>query len=333
MIYKIRYLIPFLVLTVLFLVSKNPIQAQSCTPVFPATTCDVTGNVTVTAVVPDTTLTFSGYAPSGSVVYFKEGDFIVGTVVTASNGVFSKTITSTPGSHTYLIYLIDNQGRTTPEVILDPVTLITQVDIPISNIHLPPTIALSKNKVAQDQVVSIFGQAAPGSTVDLYVNGIKRYSAMVGNNNTWQFDLNAATLPDQTIFYAISTRAGLPNSQKSQTVSLEVLACNDANCNRIAQQPTDTATPSATTNSEPTRNIYNFKLEIGENLRNLLLFTSIFISFTGVLIFFLIFLFRRRKDKKKILAELEQKVEKDLQTQNPVENIRKDFDETEKKVD
>lgn len=327
---KFKYLVLLLfAFAFLFFFPKTTV-AQSCTPVFPTTTCDVESSVTVTAVVPDTSVTFSGYAPVGSVVYFKEGEFVVGTVVTPSTGIFSKTVISTPGSHAYLVYLTDNLGRTTPETILDPVNLITQSDLPIANIHLPPTIALSKTKVAQDQLVSISGQAAPGSNIDLYVNGFKRFTALVGASSTWQFDLTASTLPDQTTFYAISTRSGLPNSQKSQTVSLEVLACNDANCNRITQLPPETATPSAET--ETNRNTYNFRLEIGENLRNFLLLTSIFISFALGLIIFLLLLLRRRKNKKKVLKELEAKVEKDLQTPTPVEGVRKDFAEAEKEL-
>ena len=302
---KIKYTALILFVFAFLFIIPRAIRAVTCTPVFPATTCSTTESVTVTAVVPNTTVTFSGYAPGGSVVYIKEGDFVVGTVVTPVSGLFNKVITSTPGPHSYLVYLTDNQGRTTPETILEPVTLITQSDIPISNIHLPPTIALSKSRITQDQLVSVFGQGAPGSNIDLYVNGFKRFTALVGAGSTWQFELNAATLPDQTTFYAISTRLGLPNSQKSQTVSLEVLACNDADCNRITQLPPETATPSAGT--EPIHKTYNFGLEIGENLRNFLLLTSIFISFVGILIFFLIILIRRRKDKKKILAELEQK--------------------------
>jgi len=103
----------------------------------PATTCSTAESVTVTAIVPDTTVTFSGYAPAGAVIYFKENAFIIGTAVSNSIGLFSKLLQVHLVTHTYLVYLTDTTGLNTPEVALNPITLMTQADTPVANIHLP----------------------------------------------------------------------------------------------------------------------------------------------------------------------------------------------------
>lgn len=286
-----RLLIIFSLVFLSILVSSGKTEAQSCTPVFPATTCSVTDSITIIATVPETTVTFSDYAPISSVVYIKEGGYIIGSVVTLSSGVFTKTVTSIPGAHTYSIYLIDTVGRTTPETILETVTLSTHIDLPISTINLPPTISISKTKITQGESVSISGQGAPGSTVDIYINNVNKFSYLVGSDSNWVFSPSVSDLSDKNSFYAISNRSGLNPSVKSQVVSLEITACTGANCNHITQPPTSAATPATT--AAPTQKTYNFKLEIGENLRNFILLTSIFISVFGLIIFFLILLLRR----------------------------------------
>lgn len=316
-----------------FLFFAKTSHAQTCTPVFPATTCDVENNVTITATVPDTTITFSGFAPGSSVVYIKEGDFIVGSVVTASTGQFSKAVVSTPGSHTFVIYLTDNQGRTTPEVTLPPVSLSVHLDLPIANLHLPPTIAVSKTKANQSEVVTVSGQASPGATIDLYVNNIKRFSTLVGNTSTWQFDLNGGNFGDHNNFYAISRRTGLTDSEKSQVVSLEILACSDQRCNRIAEAtPPSPSTPTTSANTNIT-----YKIDLGEKLATLFPLISIFsgVSLLLILIIILLIFFLLRKRRKKnhgLLVELETKVQKDLTTTNPAASIHQDFTETEKQI-
>lgn len=330
-----RGLIVFAAVLFFLLISSQKTLAQTCTPVFPATTCDVTNSVSITAVVPETTVTFSGFAPGSSIVYFKEGEFIIGSAVTDTSGVFNKTITSTADTHTIQIYLIDTQGRTTPTVTLPIFSLTNHNDLQISNIHLPPTISVTKTTIQQGQIVSIFGQGSPGSKVDIYVNNVKKFVANIGSDSKWQFDLNGGGLADQNTFYGISVRSGIADSEKSQAVSLEVLACLESDCSRVNPKP-ETATPSATTNkttSEPSKKVdYIIKLEIGRGLRDLILMVIITISLIISLITFFIFLMRRRKKKKRILEELERKVKADIQTPNPIPSIEKDFSEAEKEI-
>ena len=323
----------FLVLAFL-VVSSQKTHASSCTPVFPATTCDTSDNVSITAVVPDTTVTFSGYAPGSSIVYFKEGEFIIGSTVTAVDGTFSKTITSSPTTHTIQVYLIDTQGRTTPTVTLPAFTLTSHLDLQINNLNLPPTISVTKTKIQQGQIVSIFGQGAPGSRVDIYVNNVKKFVTNIGTDSKWQFDLNGGGLADQNTFYAISVREGLADSEKSQTVSLEVLACLESDCNRVNPKP-EIATPSAPTNKEAgpsTGNKIDLKIEIGLGLWNLILLIGFILIILILLIGIFILLIKRRRNKKKVLEDLKRKVEADTQSLDPIASIEKDFNEAGKEL-
>src|SRR4030067_784740 len=76
-------------------------------------------DVVITAVVPETTVTFSGFAAASSTVTIKEGVATVGTTVTNPSGVFSRTIISSPGLHDFSLYYTDTSGRTTPETFFN----------------------------------------------------------------------------------------------------------------------------------------------------------------------------------------------------------------------
>jgi hypothetical protein len=125
-------------------------------------------DVTITAVVPETTVTFSGFAPASSTITIKESGTPIGTAVTNPSGSFTRTITSSPGLHDFSLYYTDTAGRTTPETDFNGVNLPVHLDTPISNIHLPPTIALSKTTINKGDSVAVFGQGAPGSTVHVF---------------------------------------------------------------------------------------------------------------------------------------------------------------------
>src|SRR4030065_1824048 len=64
-------------------------------------------DVTVTAIVPETTVTFSGFAPASSTVTIKEGAVVIGTTVTNPRCGFTRTIISSPGSHNFSLYYTD----------------------------------------------------------------------------------------------------------------------------------------------------------------------------------------------------------------------------------
>lgn len=206
--------------------------AQSCTPIFPATTCDVTNSVTITATVPDSTATFSGFAPAGSTIIIKENNTVIGSTITDPSGLFSKTVFSTPGLHDFSLSLTDTSGRSTPATTYLGVSLISQTDTPVSNILLAPTIALSKTPITKGETVAVFGQGSPGSTVHLFLNGSDIYSSVVGSGSDWQYSFNSGYVGGDNNLYALLTRPTITDSVNSFDVTLNVGNCrrSDLNC-------------------------------------------------------------------------------------------------------
>lgn len=217
---------------IVFLSSATGIvEAGSCTPIFPATTCSVSDEVTVTATVPDSTATFAGFAPGSSTVTVKDNGLTVGTTTTNPGGTFLKTLISTPGIHDFSLYFTDTAGRTTPETLFDDINLPYHTDTPINDIHLPPTVELSKNNIFLGEGVNIFGQAAPGSTVHVVLNGTEIFSSVLGSSD-YSFLLNSGYTIGNNTVHTYLTRAGLANSINSFTQNLTVSNCrrSDLNC-------------------------------------------------------------------------------------------------------
>lgn len=218
--------------SLIFLINSTKTQAGSCTPIFPATTCSVTDSVTVTATVPDSTATFTGLAPASSTVTIKDNTIVSGSTVTNPAGSFSKTIISTPGLHDFALYLTDTAGRTTPETTYSGVNLPYHADTPISNILLPPTIAVSKTSILQGESIALLGQGSPGSTLHIILNGSEIHTEVVGSGSDYNFVLSSGYVTGTNNVYAYLTRTGYSNSVNSFTKTFTVGSCrrSDLNC-------------------------------------------------------------------------------------------------------
>lgn len=189
-------------------------------------------DVTVSGTVPNATVTFSGFAPPSSTITIKEGVTTIGTTVTNASGSFSKVVISTPGSHDFSLTLTDTSGRTTPATTFSGVVVVNQADTPITNIHMPPTIALSKSTILTGESTLVYGQGAPSSTVRVYLNGSQKFSGTIGGSGSWQFTLSSGYNTGSNTIYAKLTRSGLTDSVNSFTKTLTVGACarSDLNC-------------------------------------------------------------------------------------------------------
>ncbi len=257
-------------LTFVFFASASQIvEAGSCTPIFPTTTCSVSGDVTVTATVPDSTSTFNGFAPASSVVTIKNDGIAAGTTTTNPGGSFSKTVISTPGLHDFALYFTDTSGRTTPETLFDDVSLPFHSDTPINDVHLPPTIELSRTTISSGEGVNIFGQAAPGSTIHIVLNGVEIFSAVLSSSD-YTFLLNSGYVTGPNTIHSYLTRTGLANSINSFTQNLAVSNCrrSDLNCDghvnltdfSILMYWWDTAGPIGDTNVDGRVGLIDFSI-------------------------------------------------------------------------
>jgi len=188
-------------------------------------------DVTITATVPNSTATFSGWAPASSVVTIKDNGSAVATTVTNPGGQFNRTVDSSAGAHDFALFYTDTAGLTTPETTFS-VNLPNQIDTPISDIHLPPTIALSKNPIVKGETVAAFGQAAPGSTLHFFLNGSEKATIVLSTSN-WQVNIGPSDYVVGTnTLYAYLSRSLLADSVNSYSLTLTVNNCrrSDLNC-------------------------------------------------------------------------------------------------------
>ncbi len=262
----------FLVIFMFIVFLTNPlkmVEAGSCTPVFPATTCSVSGDVTVTATVPDSTATFSGYAPGSSVVTIKDNTVAAGSTTTNPSGTFSKTVVSTPGSHDFALYFTDTSGRNTPETIFSGVNLPFHTDTPVNDVHLPPTIELSRSSITNGEGINIFGQAAPGSTVHVILNGTEIFSSVLSSSD-YSFLVNSGYSVGSNSVHTFLTRSGLADSIDSFSQNFDVSNCrrSDLNCDgrvnltdfSILMYWWDTSGPTGDTNGDGRVGLIDFSI-------------------------------------------------------------------------
>jgi len=121
-------------------------------------------------IVPDTTLTVSGYASPGALVSIYDGSTIIGTAVAGNNARFSKNFVAlAPGLRNIKVDYIDKSGRKSTQ-ITDKISLAFQRETAVEY-FLPPTLEISPKTVGQGDVVRFSGSTAPGAQVTVTVDG------------------------------------------------------------------------------------------------------------------------------------------------------------------
>ncbi len=143
--------------------------------------------------IGDTQISIEGLAyPGRTVNILLDGD-AVGTVRANSSGQFTFSINASPGATTLGFWATDNTG-------VRSVTLSTTFDVTqgaITNINgvlLPPSISLSDATVDPGDPVTVRGQAAPSSLVEIYVDNRLFTTTESGTDGVWSVVLNTATL-------------------------------------------------------------------------------------------------------------------------------------------
>ncbi len=187
--------------------------------------------MTTTATVSNSTVTFTGVAPTSSIITFKDNSIVAGTTTTDPAGNFAKTVTSTPGLHDFVLNLTDTSGRTTPDTTFSGVNLPNQIDTPINNVLLPPTIDISKTSIYSGETVAILGQGSPGSTLHIILNGSEIYSGVLGGSD-YNIALNSGYTVGSNSIHAYLSRPGFTNSVDSFSKTVTVTNCrrSDLNC-------------------------------------------------------------------------------------------------------
>lgn len=222
------FFIIFYLLFFIFYLVKVPVLAE---------------DLSVTIRVGSTTLTFSGKTSPSAQVTFMESGAVVGTTQADTNGDFSKSlIYFIEGTYTISIYSTDSSNRTTSTVSYSR-TLTLGQDTTVSNVVLPPTINLSSSSVTAGDSLTISGETALSSTIDLTFSNSGTGSTSPNAVGSWQYSYDTSGLSAGSYSVYAKTTVGGYQSEASETKTFTVSA---------VPTPTPTPTPTATLTPTPT---------------------------------------------------------------------------------
>ena len=166
---------------------------------------------------PDTAdVIFEGVAYYKSqVTILKDGQVAV-TTFSNEKGGFSTTLTNLPkGVYTFGIKAKDSKGRESI-VYSITITLRPQTRNTISGIFIPPTIELSSTTLSLGVPLRIFGEAAPNSTVEIWIyesrlgtvseKDVKKSTTTADSYGSWEIKFDTSNLISNRT-YAVKARS------------------------------------------------------------------------------------------------------------------------------
>lgn len=120
--------------------------------------------------IPAPAVSFEGIAYPGSTIIVLRNGQIAASVPASPDARFTVSLTGlSVGAYTFGVYAVDTNGvRSVLQTFSVSVT--GGVSTGISGIFLPPTISIDKTSVKRGEPLTLFGMAAPSSTVTVLVN-------------------------------------------------------------------------------------------------------------------------------------------------------------------
>lgn len=142
----------------------------------------------------DTVISITGRSYPGQTVNILLDGRAVGTVRAGSSGRFEFSTDASPGTATMAFWAQDSEG--TRSVTFSTTFDVTQGAITnVNGILLPPTIRIDDVTVNPGDVITISGQAVPGSEVEVHFNNSSEVlSAVTDAQGEWALAYNTGTL-------------------------------------------------------------------------------------------------------------------------------------------
>ncbi len=190
-------------------------------------------SVSVGGTIFPTTVVFEGYTSPKSIVYIEQNKILLTTALSNSSGYFNTSIINiSQGIEQYSIYSQDQNNINSSTFTVYDNILGDRINI-ISNINLSPTFKITSN----NNVLNITGFATPLSSVEIFINGIQKYTLNVNSQGEWSTDINNLET-NKYIFSAIDiTPTGiLSNTSLSETINF-ILVNNNKNNSPVINQP------------------------------------------------------------------------------------------------
>ena len=139
---------------------------------------------------------FCGRAYPGSTVYLLKDGILLATAQADPQANFDITVRRlSRGNYNFGLYTKDKEGQSS---VMDtyPVFLSDGVEVRICGLFFAPTIALSNDEIRRGEILTIFGQSAPGIEVSLFVNSESDLIKKVKSDKygMWAYNLDTTVI-------------------------------------------------------------------------------------------------------------------------------------------
>lgn len=202
------------------------------------------------------TVTISGDAsPGGRITVLKDGTN-VGTVLVAANGTFTITPPAFErGAYTFSTYVTDRSGRRSSSHS-STMSFGQGTTNTISGIIVPPTIAMDTESASLNDTVRVYGEGVPGATIELLIDGAKKFSASTtksvagSQDGLWEISFPANALSRGT--HILRARAAIPGRTTSSASTVLLLG--------VGEDPNPRAPGNADLNRDGKVNLVDFSI-------------------------------------------------------------------------
>jgi hypothetical protein len=202
------------------------------------------------------TVTISGDAsPGGRITVLKDG-VTVATAQVATNGTFTVTPPAFErGTYTFSTYVTDRAGRRSSSYA-STMSFGQGTNNTISDIIVSPTIDIDDDSVATAETVRVFGEGVTGATIELLVDGAKKFSASTTKSvagspdGMWEISFPASALSRGT--HILRARTTVPGRTASGVSTVILLG--------VGEEPNPSATRSADLNRDGKVNLVDFSI-------------------------------------------------------------------------
>jgi len=202
------------------------------------------------------TLTISGSAsPGGRITVLRDGTNVA-TAQVAANGTFTVTPPAFErGTYTFSTYVTDRSGRRSSSHAAT-MSFGQGTHNTISNIIIPPTIVSDEESVPTSGTAHIYGEGVPGATIELLIDGSKKFSASTTKgvsglqDGLWDITFPASALTRGT--HILRARAVVPGQSASVVSTVLLLG--------VGEDPNPSAPRSADLNRDGKVNLVDFSI-------------------------------------------------------------------------
>jgi hypothetical protein len=142
------------------------------------------------------TVTISGRAfPLSDVVVLQDGQIVASTIADPDANFDVSVSGLSTGNYIFSLYGQDSSGNRS-NTFTFPKYVATSTTVTIGSVFISPTISVNKSEVKQGDVIQIFGQSTPSSTIDIQVHSAKELSLNTesDSNGVYLYNLNTAVL-------------------------------------------------------------------------------------------------------------------------------------------